>query len=90
MRYPQHFYYEVFEGYYYDYVLLELAPVLFFTSFVTMLNRAQGRNVTAGKYSRATIKFSSLYFLLAILLHKGVKSTTLEIQKEIAELHTGI
>lgn len=89
MRYPQHFYYEVFEGYYYDYVLLELAPVLFFTSFVTMLNRAQGRNVTAGKYSRATIKFSSLHFLLA-LLHKGVKSTTLEIQKEIAELHTGI
>lgn len=45
MRYPQHFYYEVFEGYYYDYVLLELAPVLFFTSFVTMPNHAQGRNV---------------------------------------------
>lgn len=45
MRYPQHFYYEVFEGYYYDYVLLELATVLFFTSFVTMLNHAQGRNV---------------------------------------------
>lgn len=46
MRYPQHFYYEVFERYYYDCVLLELAPVLFFTSFLTMLNHAQGRNVT--------------------------------------------